>query len=127
MSQGGSLHGYPDDNVVYKDEHGTSRIFDPRQYDAIDRHPVPFTHIEFLYRQKADPRIWFLLEQQIGRREVPMGRYLTESKAVDWMLDNGIGIPKDIDLSDRYEPRVLPDDIDLSKRVLHFRQESHGL
>ncbi len=63
MSHGESLQGYPDDNVVYKDEHGDSRIFQPALWDVVSKCSTELLRYEILYRQRASNSAWFMLEQ----------------------------------------------------------------
>lgn len=102
----------PNQQIVYHDQWGTSRIFDPNRYTLIGRH-YERMKMDFvlLYRERT-AKSWFLLRVNklvkvvsfvMSTPRHPTGDFLSEHEAVNWLLDHGQTIPDDIDISDRTE------------------------
>ncbi len=100
--------------TVFHDREGTSRLFDPAAYNLISYHQEMLDY-DLLYRH-VDRRSWLLLKvHRLGKivsyatnlPVVPDGRFISQHAAVNWLLDRGKPVPKDIDISDRME--VPPD------------------
>lgn len=104
---------FPRERIAFEDEHGRTGLFDPADAQLIQFRALPLQmRVQGLYRQRSGR--WLLLDfPYFGKliqfavpqlAVLPQGRFLTESRAVDWLLKHDFPVPAEIDISERYGP-----------------------
>lgn len=104
---------FPRARIAFEDEHGRTCLFDPADAQLIQFRALPLQmRVHGLYRQRSGQ--WLLLDfPYFGKliqfavpqlAVLPQGRFLTEGRAVDWLLKHGFPVPAEIDISERYAP-----------------------